>query len=57
MINNPHPAHGETWTQSDLRFYQLEWRAIIDLITMKKGLNWIDNQRENLFKMLQNTVK
>ncbi len=39
------------WIQSDLRFVKMRGQA--DLKSMEKGVNWIVNQRENLYKMLK----
>ncbi len=45
MINN--------WAQSDLMFCKMN--GLKDLRSMKKGVNWVENQGENLYKMLKNS--
>ncbi len=39
------------WTQQDLRFCKNEDSK--DIITMKKGVNKIENQVENWYKLVQ----
>ncbi len=40
------------WTQQDPRFSKMMGKKY--LITMKKGINKIENQGENWYKLLQN---
>ncbi len=43
--------HQIVGTQSDLRFAKM--RGQNDVKSMKKGVNWIENQDENWYKMLK----
>ncbi len=42
----------KNWTQSDLSFVKMNSQK--DLTSMIKGVNWIENQGENWYKMLKN---
>ncbi len=39
----------KNWTQSDLRFCENVGQK--DIKSMKRAINWIENQGENLYKM------
>ncbi len=58
MIIKPRPS-SERWTQLNLRFCQNGGHNSSS--NNEKGVNWIENQGENqgenIFKILQNSVK